>query len=120
MSVATIRGAITTDNSTVDILRDTTIMLEEIISANGLDLGDITSILFTATKDLTSTYPAVAARGLGITNASLMCMQEMFVENSLEKCIRCMVTVKTIKQQNEMVHVYLKGAKMLRPDLKSK
>lgn len=117
MSQRTIRGAITTNNTKNDILSDTKKMLEAIMIENNVKVDDIISILFTATKDITKVYPAAAARELGITNASLMCMQEMYVEDSLENCIRCMATVNTDKAQAEIKHTYLNGAVVLRPDL---
>ena len=63
-------------------------------------------------------YPAVAARALGITEAALICMQEMYVAGSLEKCIRCVVICEIEKKQSEVTHVYLEKAAVLRPDLK--
>ncbi len=118
MSIINIRGAITAENTKDDILDKTEKMLISIIDENGLKIDDILSILFTATKDLDKVYPAVAARRIGITRAALMCMQEMYVEGSLEKCIRVMVTVKSEKEQKEANHVYLGEAERLRPDLK--
>jgi len=120
MGTRTIRGAITTENTKETILADATMMLSTIIQKNGLANTDIVSMLFTCTKDLTAVYPAVAARGLGITEAGLMCMQELYIEGSLEKCIRVLVTIDSSKPQADMCHVYLKGAERLRPDLVNK
>lgn len=120
MSVSCIRGAITIDENTKDnIIKNTTDLLEQIIYENEIKIDDIISILFTATKDITKVYPAVSARNLGITNASLMCLQEMYVEDSLEMCIRVMVTVNTTKSQSQVKHIYLKNATILRPDISS-
>ena len=86
MALISIRGAITAKNNTSEeILGITENLLKEIIKANNINTDDIISIIFTATKDLDAAYPAVAARKIGITNASLMCMQEMYVVGSLEK-----------------------------------
>lgn len=121
MSNCCIRGAITVDyNTREDILENTIIMLQEIIAQNQLQIEDIVSILFTATKDLDAVYPAVAARQLGIVNASLMCAQELYIENSLKMCVRAQVTIETDKKQKDMKFVYLKGATKLRPDLVKK
>ena len=112
-----IRGAITAENNTrEDILLNTRQLLKEIIEANDIKIEDIVSILFTATKDLNAAYPAVAARELGIVDASLMCMQEMYVVGSLEMCIRVQMSVETEKAQKDMKFVYLKEAEVLRPD----
>lgn len=121
MATRCIRGAITVNEDTrQEVLAKTEQMLREIISANSLRLEDISSIIFTATNDVKSAYPAVAARGLGIVDASLMCVQEMYVEGSLKMCIRAMVSVESDKPQSEMQHIYLEGAKVLRPDLVKK
>lgn len=116
--MVTIRGAITIkENSKDAILDGTKELLKEIIDNNDIQIEDILSITFTATKDLTKVYPAVAARELGIVAASLICMQEMYVEGSLEQCIRVMFLVDLDRCQNEIHHIYLKGAKILRPDI---
>ncbi|WP_341877497.1 chorismate mutase [Defluviitalea saccharophila] len=118
MSIGVIRGAITIEKNTEeDILQNTTILLQEIISRNNIKIEDIISIIFTATDDIDAAYPAVAARNLNITHAGLMCFQEMNVKNSLRMCIRVMVQIKTDKTQDQMQHVYLKKAAVLRPDL---
>lgn len=118
MSTINIRGAITCENTKEDILEKTEEMLVKIMKDNSLEIDDIYAILFTATKDLDKVYPAVAARKIGITRAALMCMQEMYVEGSLEKCVRVMVTAESEVKQAEVNHVYLGGAEKLRPDLK--
>lgn len=113
-----IRGATTVlQDDKKEVLDATEEMLKKIISYNNIEICDIISIVFTATKDIISVYPAVIARRIGITSASLICMQEMYVENSLQKCIRVMVTVDTRKKQREAIHVYLNEAEKLRPDL---
>ncbi|MDR2904121.1 MAG: chorismate mutase [Clostridiales bacterium] len=117
MRERTIRGAITSANTKEAILKDTKTMLTAMLAANDIQIKDITAVLFTATQDLTKVYPAVAARELGIVHASLMCIQEMAVEGSLEKCLRCMMTVQSEKKQAEMRHIYLNDAVKLRPDL---
>ena len=118
--VCCIRGAITiNENTKEDVYSNTEEMLKTIIDENGLDISQIISIVFTATRDIDAAYPAVV-RKLGIVDASLMCVQEMYVENSLKMCIRAMVMVETNKKQNEMKNIYLKGATVLRPDLVNK
>lgn len=118
MASVSIRGAITAnDNTNKEILDKTEILLKEIIKANNIKNEDIISIVFTATRDLDQAYPAVAARKIGITNASLMCVQEMYVVGSLEKCIRVMLSAESGCNQKDVFHVYLEGAKVLRPDL---
>ncbi len=116
---ASIRGAITVEeNDKEQIYAATTEMMNEIIGANNINIDDIVSVVFTATNDLDKAYPAVAARQIGITGAALMCVQEMYVEGSLRKCIRVMVTVEGDYDRKTIKHAYLKGAVGLRPDLK--
>ena len=112
-----IRGATTAQNTKEDILFSTKELLECIIDTNKVEKEDIISIIFTATKDLNKVYPAIAARELGITQGSLMCVQEMEVEGSMLKCIRLAMTVENEKKQSQVKHIYLKGAKILRPDI---
>ena len=113
-----IRGATTADkNDKTEIEKATKDLLNQIISANYLNLSQIISVIFSCTKDLDQIYPAVAARGLGLTSAALMCFSEMHVEGSLPLCIRVMVNAETDVPQTALKHIYLKGAKHLRPDL---
>ena len=118
MAVRGIRGAITVAENTREALLDAAReMVSEIIGRNSLDSAEISSILFSATNDLSAAYPAVAARELGLVNTPLFCIQEMHVEGSLRLCLRALVQVNTDCLQKEMVHVYLRGAKVLRPDI---
>ncbi len=116
-----IRGATTVEENTEDeILKNTKTLLKKIIKENNIETKDIVSIFFTMTKDLNKVYPAVSARELGIVDASLMCTQELYIENSLEKCIRVMFNINSNKKQSDMKHIYLNKAKTLRKDLLNK
>ncbi|WP_105616083.1 chorismate mutase [Vallitalea okinawensis] len=113
-----VRGATTVKaNTKEDILEATNELIEMIIKENNMDMNDIISITFTATKDLDAVYPAVAARNLGITTAGLLCMQEMYVEKSLKKCIRVLIHASSDRMQKNVIHIYLNEAVRLRPDL---
>lgn len=119
MGLISIRGAITAlNNNREEILEATEIVLKEILESNQVKIDEIVAIHFSATKDLDAVYPAVAARKLNITEASLMCFQELYVVGSLEKCIRAEVLVdkEGLTRQN-VKHCYLRAAKQLRPDL---
>jgi chorismate mutase len=60
----------------------------------------------------------VAARnGLGWHHVALMCGHEMSVPGSMAMCLRIMLHVNTDAAQDEIKHVYLRGAAALRPDL---
>lgn len=121
MATRCIRGAITVEvDDREAVLAGTEQMLWEIIKQNDIKIEDISSIIFTATNDIKSVYPAVAARAIGIVDAALMCVQELYIEGSLRKCIRVMVSIESDKSQSEMNHVYLEGARVLRPDIVKK
>lgn len=117
----TIRGAVVINENTKEsILGGTKKTLEQIIQENEIQIDDIISIIFSATRDLTASYPAPVARELGIFDASLICVQEMYVENSMAMCIRILMNVNKDGCQKDVKHVYLNGAQSLRPDLKDK
>lgn len=116
--VRAIRGATTVANNDADeILSETQKLLHEIAQRNGLSEDDVISIIFTLTKDLDAVFPAVAARNIGWTSTALMCMNEIDVPGSLKKCIRILMHVNTDKDRKDIKHVYINGAKALRPDL---
>ncbi|CAK7016783.1 chorismate mutase [Tissierella carlieri] len=118
MNIVTIRGAITVpENSVSSILEGTRELLIEIEKENNIDRDKVISIIFSCTNDLDKVYPAKAARELGYINAGLMCFNEMYVKGSLDKCIRLMVLYNSIINQKEVKHIYLRDAKILRPDL---
>ena len=87
------------------------------IAKNRLNVDDICSIFFTVTADLNQEFPASSARKIGLTGTPLLCMTEIPVPGSLEKCLRILIHVNTDKSQKEMKHSYLGGAQKLRPDL---
>ncbi|WP_100398551.1 chorismate mutase [Bacillus sp. FJAT-44742] len=114
-----IRGAITVENNqSEDILQATTSLLQQMIDKNGINAEQVAHIWFTVTKDLDTAFPAKVTRSFeGWQYVPVMCATEIPVPGSLEKCIRIMVTVDTAKAQEEINHVYLGGASVLRPDL---
>lgn len=110
-----IRGATTSRaNTSEDILEATAEMLETIFALNEID--DVVSGFFTTTTDLNATFPAVAAREVGLDNVALMCAHEMDVPGSLRSCVRVMLHVNTAMGADEIKHVYLNGAEQLRPE----
>jgi chorismate mutase len=114
-----IRGAITVEsNSREAIVSAARELLDEMISQNDIHKQDVASAYFTTTPDLNAEFPAVAARnGLGWSNVALMCGHEMNVPGSLAMCLRILLHVNTDRTQEEISHVYLRGAAALRPDL---
>jgi len=118
MMVRGIRGATTVaENSREAILDAAAELLEEIVRLNQIEHDHVASIIFTATADLNAEFPAVAARQLGWTDIALECMPEMNVPGSLQRCLRILMHVNTSRSPRELMHVYLRGARALRPDL---
>ncbi len=116
-----IRGATTVERDEPElILEATKELLKAMLAANGIDTFEpIAGIFFTTTPDLTSTFPAEAARHLGMHLVPLLCNQEIPVPNRLPRAVRVMMQVNTHKPQAEMHHIYLREAVTLRPDLVS-
>ncbi len=121
MAVRGIRGATSVEADTpADILAATTELLQEILRANQIEgFDEIVSAIFTTTADLTSSFPAEAARSLGMHQVPLLCASEIPVRSSVARCIRVLLHLNTERTQRDMVHVYLREARRLRPDVKS-
>jgi chorismate mutase len=118
VSVRAVRGATTVDADTPDSIRERVVaLLEQVLKQNGLSEDDIISILFTATEDIVSTFPATAARSMGLGAVPLICARELAITGSVPRCIRVMLHVNTERSRNDIHHVYLEGAKGLRDDL---
>jgi chorismate mutase len=118
MAVRAIRGAIQLDRDDREhLLKLTAELLTKTIHSNDLDYSQLISILFTATPDITSEFPAVAGRELGLGDVPLMCFVEMDVKKALPLVVRIMIMADTDKQRSEIKHVYLRGATALRQDL---
>ena len=118
VSVRAVRGATTVDADTPEAIRERVVaLLEQVLKQNGLSEDDIISILFTATEDIVSTFPATAARSMGLGAVPLICARELSIVGSVPRCIRVMLHVETERPRNDIHHVYLEGAKGLRDDL---
>jgi chorismate mutase len=112
-----VRGATTVDDTEREfVLQATRELLAMMIRLNEIDPADVASAIFTTTTDITSAFPATAARQLGWLDVPLMCAHEMGVEGALGKCIRILLHWNTDKPQSAVQHVYLRKAKRLRPD----
>lgn len=117
-AVRGVRGAITVERDEAELLvAATERLLREIVAENAIDPADVASALFTLTPDLVSQFPALAARRMGWVRVPLLNFTEVAVPGSLPRCIRVLLHVNTDKRQDEIVHVYLDGARVLRPDL---
>lgn len=111
-----IRGATTVDaNTREDILAATKELLQQMVQANDVREEDLACILFTTTSDLNAEFPAAAARELGLSHAPLLCSHEIDVPGSLPMCLRVLLLFNTEKGAEEIDHIYIRGAKNLRP-----
>src|SRR5438067_1711761 len=118
MMVRAARGAITVEDGGRDtVLSATQRLLSELLQSNGLGAPDLISILFTATDDIRSAFPAEAARRMGLRAVPLLCARELDVEGALPSCIRVLVHFHSDRAPEDVAHVYLEGARSLRDDL---
>jgi chorismate mutase len=119
MTVRGLRGAISvSDNTSEQILEATRELLVELLRANEItSYEDVISAIFTTTPDLTAAFPAEAARGVGMNQVPLLCASEIAVPHGMPKIIRILLHVNTARSQREVVHVYLRDARKLRPDV---
>ena len=117
-AVRAVRGAIQLDvDEREHVLSSTRELVSAVLEANRLTKDDVISIMFTATPDVHSEFPAVAARELGLGDVPLMCTQELDVAGAMPLVIRLMAHVSTTLSREQITHVYLRGAVTLRRDL---
>ena len=117
-AVRALRGATTIDSDTAEDVRERTItLLREMIERNGVDHEDIISVLFTATEDIHSMFPASAARDIGFGDIPLICARELDIVDATPRCIRVLMHLTTDRNRAQLRHVYLEGASGLRDDL---
>ena len=114
-----VRGAITIEEDNAELLEKAAVELySKIIEANDIKTEDISHIIFTLTKDIKCAFPAkFIRRNFKIQYVPLLCVNEMDIEPSLKKCLRILVVINTDKKQDEIKHIYLGAAKILRSDL---
>ena len=70
-------------------------LLGDLLERNGLDHDDLISIVFTATGDIVSMFPATAARAMGLGDVPLLCARELDVVGSTPRCLRVLLHVTT-------------------------
>jgi chorismate mutase len=113
-----LRGATTVDEDTPQQITERVVtLLQEMIARNGVDHEDMVSLIFTATPDIHSMFPATAARTIGLGDVPLLGASEISVEGGVQRCIRIMMHLTTERTRAELRHVYLEGAAHLRDDL---
>ena len=117
-AVRALRGATTIDADTPEQIHERVVaLLQEMWLRNDVQHDDLISLLFTVTDDIVSSFPATAARSIGLGDVPLMCAREIPVPGSMPLCIRVLVHLESDKSRRELHHVYLEKAKSLRDDL---
>jgi len=118
MAVRAIRGATQLEVDEASHLLERVVeMVHEVISRNGLTADDVISVLLSATPDLHSEFPAKGARMAGLHDVPVMSVREMDVPGSLPRAVRMLAHVEVDRPRSEVRHVFLHGARALRPDL---
>lgn len=118
MAVRAVRGATQLESDTREhMLERVAEMVRDVMESNDLVVDDFISIIFTATSDLVSEFPAYAARVLGFDDVPLICARELEIEGSMPRCVRMMAHIETDLSRADVTHVYLHGAAHLRRDL---
>ena len=118
MAVRAVRGATQLEEDSREHMLDRVAeLVSDVMAANALTVDDFISIIFTATSDLTSEFPAYAARQLGFSDVPLVCARELEFEGSRARVVRLMAHVETDLARADVTHVYLHGAANLRRDL---
>lgn len=113
-----IRGAVQVERDDREAITEAVVeLVGEIFSRNQISHDDLVSVIFTATPDLVSEFPATAARALGLGDIPLICAQELNITGSMPRVIRVMVHALIDRPREEIIHVYLRGAAALRKDL---
>lgn len=116
--VRALRGATTLEEDSRDqVIERTARLIQTMLERNEVSKGDLISIVFTATDDIRSEFPAAAARQIGISDVPLLCARELDVEGAVGRCIRVLMHLYTEKEPATLRHVYLEGAVPLRTDL---
>jgi len=117
-AVRALRGATTLDADEIDHLSARVqALVSEMLERNGVDKEDLISILFTATDDIHSMFPATAARAIGLGDVPLICARELDIIGGTRRCIRVLMHLTTDRPRRDLHHVYLEGARQLRDDL---
>jgi chorismate mutase len=116
--VRALRGATTLDlDERAHLIERTQEVMAAVFERNGLTEDDLISIVFTATSDIHSAFPAEAAREAGFTHVPLMCARELEIDGGIERCVRLLIHAYTDRPASDLRHVYLHEARQLRTDL---
>ena len=116
--IRALRGATTLDADTKEqVIERTSALIRTMMERNGLSKEDLVSVIFTATGDVRSEFPAAAARAIGISDVPLLCARELDIEDAVTMCIRVLMHAYIAAEPGALRHVYLERATPLRTDL---
>lgn len=111
-----VRGAVCTEDNPQEIEKAIKMMFDALYEKNAIKDEDLVSIQFSLTSDIKSLNPATALRRVGYgSSVPLFCTQEAEITGMLPKVIRVLITGYF---DVPPIPVYMKGAEVLRPDLK--
>jgi chorismate mutase len=117
-AVRALRGATTVDADTPEQIHERVgALIKEMLARNDVDKDHLISVIITATEDVTSMFPAAAARAVGLGDVPLLCARELTVDGAAPRCIRVLMHLTTERPRADLRHVYLAGAEGLRDDL---
>jgi len=118
MALRAVRGATQVDvDEKEHVLALTRDLVAEVMEVNKLTPDDVVSIVFSATRDICSVAPALAARQLGLHDPALLCLQEMHVEGAMPRLVRLLAHVETQLTRDQVRNVYQRGTDALRRDV---
>jgi chorismate mutase len=113
-----LRGATTLEEDTAEQVGERVqALVTAMLERNGIAHDDLVSILFTATDDVVSMFPATAARTLGLGDVPLICARELGIAGAMPLCVRVLMHFYTDRSREALHHVYLEGSRGLRDDL---
>ena len=117
MRLFALRGATTVSaDEASQILAATDELMRELMSRNELTAEAMVSCIFTLTPDLNATFPAQAAREMGLSSVPLLCARELDVPDAMPRVIRVMIHYYAAEDHRPQ-HVYLGEAANLRLDI---
>jgi chorismate mutase len=118
-SIRAVRGATTVERDDAQLVCEATReLLQELLGRNGATSDQVISAIFSVSPDLRSEFPARAARDLGWDHVAMLCTTEMPVPGAIDRCIRVLLHLELGVAQRDVQHAYLRGATVLRPDLR--
>ncbi len=117
-TVRALRGATRVEADTKEQVSERVqALVTAMLERNQIAYDDLVSVIFTATDDIHSMFPAEAARGCGLGDVALLCARELDIEGKPDRTIRVLMHITTEKSRSQLQSVYLEGTAVLRDDL---